>query len=75
MVVSSGKLRPATQGEIADLEMRDLVPWEPIRLPGTGREGLAALLSDGGAQSGTSAAGFLITCTCGHLFVDEMPEA
>jgi len=74
LVVSGGKLRPATEGEIADLQVRDVVSWEPVRLPGSGKEGLAKFLSDGGVSSGTSADGFLITCTCGHLFVDELPR-
>lgn len=74
MVVSGGKLRPATEGEIAELGTRDLVSWEPVRLPGLGKEGLAQLLANSGAPGGSTAEGFLITCTCGHLFVDELPE-
>jgi hypothetical protein len=78
MVVSGGKLRPATEGEVAELSVRDMVSWELVRLPGTGEEGLAAFLSDAGAAGGTgakpSAEGFLITCTCGHVFLDELPR-
>jgi hypothetical protein len=73
MVASGGKLRPATEGEIAELQVRDVVSWEPIRVPGSGKEGLAKFLSGGGAPGGMRAEGFLITCTCGHLFVDELP--
>ena len=75
MVVAAGRLRTATKGEIADLETRDLVPWEPVRLPGLGKEGLARFLASGGASAATSAEGFLITCTCGHLFLEQLRPA
>jgi len=73
LVVSGGRLRPATDGEIAELQARDLDSREPVRLPGKGKEGLAKFLSDGGATGGKRAEGFLITCSCGHLFLDELP--
>jgi hypothetical protein len=73
MVVSGGKLRPATAEEVSELGVRDVVSWEPIRLQGLGKEGLAQFLSAGSAPDATTAEGFLITCTCGHLFLDELP--
>ena len=72
MVVSGGELRPATEREIDELQVRDVVSWEPVRLPGKGKEGLAQFLSDGSGPGGMRAEGFLITCTCGHLFIDEL---
>lgn len=75
MVASGGEVRPATEAEIADLRVREVVSWEPIRLPGLGKEGLAQFLGQRGGSGATSAEGFLITCTCGHLFLDELPGA
>jgi len=52
-----------------------VVSWEPIRLPGLGKEGLAEFLAGNSGPGATTAEGFLITCTCGHLFLDELPGA
>jgi hypothetical protein len=73
MVVSGGKLRPATDEEVAALGQREVVSWELTRLPGIGTEGLAALLAEGDASAATE--GLVITCTCGHLFLDELPRS
>jgi len=73
LVISGGRLRPATDGEIAQQRGSGSLSRAPVRLPGSGKEGLAAFLSDDGAPGPGSAQGFLITCTCGHLFVDEFP--
>jgi len=75
MVASGGQLRPVTEGEVSELAKRDLVSWELTRLPGLGTEGLARFLAEGGAPGATTAEGFLITCTCGHLFLNELPGA
>ena len=74
-MASGGDVRPATEEEIAELRVRDVVSWEPIRLPGLGKEGLAEFLAGNGGPGATTAEGFLITCTCGHLFLDELPGA
>jgi hypothetical protein len=73
MVASGGQLRPATEGEISELQKRDMVAWELKRLTGLGTEGLARFLAESGAPGATTAEGFLITCTCGHLFLNELP--
>jgi hypothetical protein len=74
LVVSDGKLRPATDVEMAELKVRAAVSWDPVRLPGKGKEGLARLLAEGGSAARRPAQGFLITCSCGHLFLDELPR-
>jgi hypothetical protein len=75
LVVSGGGLRPASEAEIAELKARGDASREPVRLSGSGKEGLEKLLSEGGAPGGASAEGFLITCTCGHLFLEQLPPA
>jgi hypothetical protein len=73
MVISGRELRPATKGEMTDFQVRDAASREPVRVPGLGKEGLAQLLANVGAPGASTAEGFLITCTCGHLFLDELP--
>jgi hypothetical protein len=75
MVVSGGKLRPAAEGEISELAKRDIMPWELTRVPGRGKEGLERFLAEGEPPGSSAAEGFLITCTCGHLFLDELSDA
>jgi hypothetical protein len=72
MVVSGGQLRPATETEAAHRRKR--VAAEGLtRVPGLGKEGLQRLLETDGAAKGGGRR-LLITCTCGHLFLDEQPR-
>jgi hypothetical protein len=73
MIASGGNLRHATDDEISALAKRDIMSWELKRLPGLGKEGLARFLADGGGPGATIPDGFLVTCTCSHLFLDELP--
>jgi hypothetical protein len=68
MMVSAGSLRPATerQSQTAASRLR--------RLPGLGKDGLAQLLDPAGAPGKRPVEGLLITCTCGHLFLEEQPD-
>jgi hypothetical protein len=73
MLVSRGRLHPAADGELPSVERRDAAGSGLRRLPGLGKEGLAHLLESGKANKAT-AEGLLITCSCGHLFLDELPN-
>jgi hypothetical protein len=73
MLVSRGRLHPASDGELSSVERRDVALSRLRRLPGLGKEGLAHLLESGTANT-TTAEGLLITCSCGHLFLDELPN-
>ena len=68
MIVSGGELRPAANRKRRPAASR------LRRLPGLGKDGLAQLLERAQAPRKPSIEGLLITCTCGHLFLEEGPD-